>query len=88
MDGNYMDKDKLISDLEEAINFVFDKNAPDMEQGLRKNLVSRFSTEVLQGLDQDTLEERFITPEGAKPLENVVSMFRDFLADIKTRMED
>ena len=76
---------KLLADLEEAVNFIFKREAPDLEDSFRESLVHLFVQERLNGLSDDELTARFSVPQGTQPLENAIELFNEFLESLNAR---
>jgi hypothetical protein len=76
---------KLLSDLEEAINYVFKREAPDLDDKFRESLVHLFVQEHLNALGDEELAEKFAAPEGTRPLENAIELFNAFLESLNAR---
>ena len=76
---------KLLSDLEEAVNFVFKREAPDLEDGFRESLVHLFVQERLSVMTDVELSEKFTVPQGTQPLENAIELFNVFLESLDAR---
>ncbi len=82
-----MDRDAMINDLEEAINFVFTKSAEDIPKEVREELVANFKETILINLSDEVLDEKFNKPEGTLPLENAVEMFNDYLESLDEQQD-
>ncbi len=76
---------KLLDDLKEALDYVFRREAPDLEDKFRESLVHLFVQERLNALSDEELAEKFMVPEGTQPLENAIELFNAFLESLNTR---
>ncbi len=81
-DSTLSQREKLLADLEEAVNFVFAKEASDLDQAFREKLVNRFIHTTIAKLSDAQLEEKFSIPTGTQPLENAIELFNSFLENL------